>query len=250
MKIAIVSLFPTMFAALDYGVIGKAIEKQIVEISHWNPRNYTLYKHGQVDDRPYGGGPGMVMMVQPLQDAIRAAKDYLGQAKVVHLSPQGKLLHQRDLKSFAQQQTLIFVASRYEGVDERLIELEVDEEWSIGDYVLSGGELPTMIMIDGIVRLLPGVLGDEDSAEQDSFSHNLLDCPHYTRPEVVCGKEVPQVLLKGNHKAITMWRMKQSLGRTWLRRPDLLQKHRLTACEEKLLNEFISDYQDRGKSDE
>lgn len=250
MKIAIVSLFPEMFAALNYGVIGKALQNHVVDITYWNPRDYALNKHHNVDDRPYGGGPGMVMMVQPLRDAIHAAKKTLGDAKVIHLSPQGKLLKQADLHRFVEQEKLIFVASRYEGVDERLIELEVDEEWSIGDYVLTGGELPTMVMIDAIVRLIPGVLGDQDSAKEDSFTQGLLDCPHYTRPETVEGKKVPQELLEGNHKIIAKWRTKQSLGRTWLRRPDLLSSHTLTECEEKLLNEFICDYQDRGKCNE
>lgn len=250
MHIAIISLFPEMFAALNYGVIGKAIKNGTVQLSHWNPRDYALDKHGYVDDRPYGGGPGMVMMVQPLRAAIHAAKSELGKTKVIHLSPQGKLLGQNELVKLAKEEKLLFVASRYEGVDERLIELEVDEEWSIGDYVLTGGELPTMVMVDALIRLIPGVLGHEDSALEDSFMRGLLDYPHYTRPEMVEEKKVPTVLLQGNHKEIALWRLKQALGRTWLRRPDLLSSHSLTASEQTLLNEFICDYLDRGKCDE
>lgn len=239
-----------MFTALNYGIIDRAIQKGILELSHWNPRDFARDKHRTVDDRPYGGGPGMVMKVQPLQDAIQAAKSGLGiGTKVIHLSPQGKLLKQNHVAELAKEQKLIFVASRYEGMDERLIEMEIDEEWSIGDYVLTGGELATMVMIDAIARWIPGVLGHQDSAQQDSFMEGLLDCPHYTRPEVINGSGVPKVLLQGDHKAIMSFRLKEALGRTWLRRSDLLEKRTLTKVEQKLLNEFICEYQDRGDNE-
>jgi tRNA (guanine37-N1)-methyltransferase len=245
MRLAVVSLFPQMFDAItEYGVTGRAVKKGQLDIQYWNPRDFTQDKHRTVDDRPYGGGPGMVMKVEPLQKAIRAAKQAIGkQTKVVYLSPQGRQLKQSDLNQLAtNEQSIVFVAGRYEGIDERLIEQEIDEEWSIGDYVLSGGELAAMVMIDGIARLLPGVLGDDDSAQQDSFMTGLLDHPHYTRPEALNDQSVPEVLLGGDHEAIRQWRLKQSLGRTWLRRPDLLENETLSDEQQALLEQFITEH--------
>ncbi len=241
-----VSLFPEMFAAVsDYGVTGRAVQKGLLNISCCNPRDYTTDRHQTVDDRPYGGGPGMVMMTAPLEQAIHAAKASVAPgATVIYLSPQGRPLDQQGLVELAQRPSLVLLAGRYEGVDERLIEAEVDEEWSIGDYVLSGGELAAMVMIDGLSRLLPGVLGHHLSAEQDSFAEGLLDCPHYTRPEHYRDRAVPDVLLSGNHEAIRRWRLKQSLGRTWLRRRDLLQKVELSSEQNTLLAEFIRELDD------
>ncbi len=238
MWLGIISLFPSMFSALEKGITGRAIEKKIIELSYWNPRDYTIDKHKRVDDRPYGGGPGMVMAVRPLRDAIHAAKE-TGPAKVIYLSPQGNVLTQARVANLSKQKRLILISGRYEGIDERLIATEVDEEYSIGDYVLSGGELASMVLIDAVTRLLPGALGDEDSAQQDSFTVGLLDCPHYTRPEHVAGISVPPVLMQGDHQAIACWRLQQSLGRTWQRRPDLLSNRQLTKEQEILLNEFI-----------
>lgn len=243
MRLGVISLFPTMFDAVtEYGVTGRAVSQGILSLDYWNPRDFTRDKHRTVDDRPYGGGPGMVMKVAPLNDAIDAAKQELGQdTKVIYLSPQGKQLDQQALNQMASRDKMILVAGRYEGIDERLIEKQIDEEWSIGDYVLSGGELAAMVLIDGVARLLPGVLGDENSAEQDSFMDGLLDCPHYTRPETLFDQSVPKVLLGGDHEAIRKWRLKQSLGRTWLRRPDLLAKSTLTDEQQALLEEFIAE---------
>lgn len=241
MRIDVVTLFPPMFSALtEHGVTGRAVKRGILQLGLWDPREYTYNRHRTVDDRPYGGGPGMVMMMQPLFEALQAARAADDEpAHVIYLSPQGRPLDQRGVESLAQRQRLILIAGRYEGIDERFIEQEVDEEWSIGDYVLSGGELPAMVMIDAVSRLLPGVLGHEDSAEQDSFADGLLDCPHYTRPELWQGRAVPEVLLSGDHAAIERWRLKQSLGRTWLRRPDLLARLELDSEQQKLLQEFI-----------
>lgn len=241
MRIGVVSIFPGMFDALRVdGVVGRAITRGILDLQCWNPRDYTVDKHRRVDDRPYGGGPGMVMGVEPLRESIRAARAATTPGcRVVYLSPQGRRLDQSALQNFAQAAGLILVAGRYEGVDERLIQGEVDEEWSIGDYVLSGGELAAMVVIDGVTRLLPGVLGHSESALQDSYSVGLLDCPHYTRPEEIDGRGVPPVLLGGDHQAIARWRMQQSLGRTWLRRPDLLEKLELSSVQRRLLMEFI-----------
>lgn len=247
MEIGIVSLFPEMFRAVtDYGITGRAVKQGLVEISCWNPREYTTDKHQTVDDRPYGGGPGMLMKVQPLRDAIGAAKRQLGvNVKVAYLSPQGRQLDQQAVRELATRERLILVAGRYEGIDERVIEADIDEEWSIGDYVLSGGELGAMVMIDTIARWLPGALGHEDSAEQDSFNAGLLDCQHYTRPERLLDQSVPEVLLSGNHEEIRRWRLKQSLGRTWLRRPDLLDRIELDSEQQQLLAEFKQEYQAR-----
>lgn len=242
MRFDVLTLFPEMVVnAANYGIVGRALERGIVSLSVWNPRDYTTDKHRTVDDRPYGGGPGMVMKYQPLHDALNAAKQSgYSSAKVVYLSPQGKPISQALLAKACDESQLILVAGRYEGVDERFIDLDCDEEWSIGDYVISGGELASLVVIDAITRLLPGALGDEDSAQQDSHVNGLLDNPHFTRPEQVEGIKVPDVLLSGNHADIDRWRMKQALGRTWLRRPDLLKEKELTAEQEKLLEEFIN----------
>jgi len=243
MHIALVSLFPQMFEAVsDHGVTGRAVKQGLVEISHSNPRDFTTDRHRTVDDRPYGGGPGMLMKIDPLQQAIAAARDKAGEdAKVIYLSPQGKRLDHGKAVALSQEQALILVAGRYEGVDERLIEAEVDEELSIGDYVLSGGELAAMVVIDTVTRQMPGVLGHELSAQEDSYADGLLDCPHYTRPEEYQGKQVPDVLLSGNHDQIRRWRLKQALGRTQERRPDLLQGRPMTAEEEELLAEYLRE---------
>lgn len=244
----IVTLFPQMFTALTgEGVIARAVNKGLLEFQLWNPRDFTSDKHQTVDDRPYGGGPGMLMKVEPLQAAIQAARKAAGaNSKVIYLSPQGRKLDQAGVEELAANPaSLILVAGRYEGIDERLIASEIDEEWSIGDYVLSGGELAAMILIDTVSRLVPGVLGHQDSAQEDSFATGLLDCPHYTRPEEINGQRVPEVLLSGNHAAIERWRLQQSLGRTWLRRPDLLAKQELTAKQQDLLTEFIREYETR-----
>lgn len=243
MWIGVISLFPDMFRAItDFGVTGRAVKRGLLEINLWNPRDFAHDKHRTVDDRPYGGGPGMLMMVQPLRDAIQAAKQAAGDdVKVIYLSPQGKKLTQSGVAELAQHQKLILVAGRYEGIDERVIQSEIDEEWSIGDYVLSGGELPAMTLVDAVSRLVPGVLGDMASAEQDSFTDGLLDCPHYTRPENLDGMMVPDVLLSGNHEHIRRWRLKQSLGRTWQRRPELLNNLALTDEQAKLLAEYVQE---------
>ena len=245
MKLHVISLFPEMIEQLlGYGVLGRAIDAGRLTVCCWNPRDFTHDKHRTVDDRPYGGGPGMLMKVQPLADAIHAAQAESADAKVIYLSPQGQHLQQAKARSLAAAaQDLILIAGRYEGVDERLIEQLVDEEISIGDYVLSGGELPALVLIDAIARMLPGVLGDDDSAQQDSFMAGLLDCPHYTRPEQIDGREVPKVLLGGDHKAIERWRLKQSLGRTWQRRPELIEAAELDEEKQALLSEFIEEQQ-------
>ncbi|MCW8828883.1 MAG: tRNA (guanosine(37)-N1)-methyltransferase TrmD [Gammaproteobacteria bacterium] len=245
MRFDVVTLFPPMFEALaDYGITGRALERGIAELGLWNPRDFTHDRHRTVDDRPYGGGPGMLMKVQPLRDAIHKARAaHPARSHVVYLSPQGRPLDQAGVQELAQYPHLVLIAGRYEGVDERLIETEVDEEWSIGDYVLSGGELAAMVVIDAVTRLLPGALGHEDSAEQDSFSDGLLDCPHYTRPEQFEQLPVPAVLLSGDHAAIARWRRKQALGRTWLRRPELLDRVELDEEQQRLLQEFIHEYE-------
>ncbi len=241
MRFDLVTLFPEMFRALDeQGVTGRAVDRGLVELAFWNPRDYTQDLHRTVDDRPYGGGPGMVMKVEPLKAAIEQARAAAKpETPVIYLSPQGRRLDQAAAKMLARREGMILIAGRYEGIDERIIERHVDEEWSIGDYVLSGGELAAMVLMDAVIRLIPGVLGDADSAEQDSHTDGLLDCPHYTRPEVVDEQAVPPVLLSGNHEAIRRWRLQQSLGRTWLRRPDLMQDRALSADEQILLDEFI-----------
>ena len=240
MKVGVVTLFPEMLQAItDYGVTGRAVQQGLLQVAGVNPRDFTQDKHRTVDDRPYGGGPGMLMKVQPLRDAIAAAKTDLPNPKVIYLSPQGRKLDQAGVLELAKQESLVLVAGRYEGIDERLLSTDIDEEWSLGDFVLSGGELPAMVFVDAVARMLPGVLGHAESAQEDSFAQGLLDCPHYTRPEVVEGMAVPPVLLSGDHKAIANWRMQQQLGRTWQRRPDLLEQMTLTKEQEQSLENFI-----------
>ena len=241
MWIGVISLFPEMFKAItEYGVTGRAVKQNLLQVRCWNPRDFTHDKHKTVDDRPYGGGPGMLMMVQPLKDAIDSAKEVAGEgAKVIYLSPQGRKLDQQGVEELAQNQKLILLCGRYEGIDERLIETVVDEEWSVGDYVLTGGE---MTLIDAVARFIPGVLGKQASAEEDSFADGLLDCPHYTRPEVLDGLTVPPVLMSGHHEEIRKWRLKQSLLRTWLRRPELLEGLALTDEQRKLLKQAQAEY--------
>lgn len=243
MWIGIISLFPDMFRAVsDFGVTGQAVKKGLLSLETWNPRDFTHDKHHTVDDRPYGGGPGMLMMVKPLRDAIEAAKQASPKtAKVIYLSPQGRKLDQQGVEELATNDSLILICGRYEGIDERIIQSYVDEEWSIGDFVMTGGEIPAMTLIDSVSRFVPGVLGDFASAEEDSFANGLLDCPHYTRPDVLDGQEVPKVLKSGNHEDIRRWRLKQSLGRTWLRRPELLENLALTDEQEHLLGHFIKE---------
>jgi tRNA (guanine37-N1)-methyltransferase len=243
-RIGVVTLFPEMLRAVTgFGVSGRAVDNGLVEVRTWNPRDYAHDRHRSVDDRPYGGGPGMVMMVEPLRSAIRAAREALAPGTVIYLSPQGRRLDQAGVQRLAGQENVVLVAGRYEGVDQRLIDSEIDEELSIGDYVLSGGELPAMVLIDALVRLIPGALGDEDSARQDSFATGLLDCEHYTRPEEIDGRRVPEVLLSGNHAGIARWRRKQALGKTWLRRPDLLADMPLAKADRQLLDEYIVERQ-------
>lgn len=233
-----------MFEALTAsGITRRAQERESYQLRLWNPRDFTSNNYRTVDDRPYGGGPGMVMLAEPLEKAIEAARQAQvaaggEQPKVVYLSPQGRLLDHALVMELVTTGGLILLAGRYEGVDERLLRRQVDEEISIGDYVLSGGELPAMVLMDSIIRQLPGVLGDAESAEQDSFVNGLLDYPHYTRPEVYQGENVPEVLMSGNHALIQKWRLKQALGRTWQRRPDLLAKRQLTKEESRLLAEY------------
>ncbi len=241
MWIGVITLFPDMFKAItEQGVSGRAVKNGLIQVQCWNPRDFTHDKHRTVDDRPYGGGPGMLMMVQPLRDAITAAKVAAGgDAKVIYLSPQGRRLDQPGVEELSTNEKLILICGRYEGIDERIITSLVDEEWSIGDYVLSGGELPAMTLIDAVSRLVPGVLGKMASAEQDSFSEGLLDCPHYTRPECLDGESVPSVLLSGNHENIKRWRAEQSLIRTFIRRPDLINNLALTDQQENILASFV-----------
>jgi tRNA (guanine37-N1)-methyltransferase len=226
MRFDIITIFPEMFAAFsESGITRRALDLGLIELKLWNPRDFTSDKHRTVDDRPYGGGPGMVMLYQPLKDAIDAARaDDPRPAPVVYLSPQGEVLKQDKVEALQLLERIIFLAGRYEGIDERLIETQVDFELSIGDYVLSGGELPAMVVMDALTRRIPGALGDAQSAEQDSFAEGLLDCPHYTRPEEIAGHRVPDVLLSGNHAEIARWRASEARARTQKRRPDLLTK--------------------------
>jgi tRNA (guanine37-N1)-methyltransferase len=246
----VVTLFPELFRMLsDQGVTGRALARGIAELHLWNPRDFTRDVHRTVDDRPYGGGPGMVMKVEPLRDAIHAARAVAPGSRVAYLSPQGRLLDQQAMLRIATAPGWILVAGRYEGIDERLIDRYVDEEWSIGDYVLSGGELAAMVVMDAVIRLLPGTLGHDQSAEQDSHMNGLLDHPHYTRPEEVDGMVVPEVLLSGDHAAIRRWRLSQALRRTWLRRPELLERRPLTPEERALLAEIIETSPDSLESE-
>ncbi|MBA2657813.1 MAG: tRNA (guanosine(37)-N1)-methyltransferase TrmD [Tatlockia sp.] len=240
LQLGVITLMPEMFTSLNYGIVGRAIEHNLAKINYWNPRDWAQRAYRQIDDKPYGGGPGMVMMYEPLHGAINHAKSIMPTpCKTIYLSPQGKVIRQADLnKAAASNESLLFIAGRYEGIDERIIQHDVDEEWSLGDFVLSGGELAAMVFIDAIIRLLPGSLGHLGSAEQDSFMNGLLDCPHYTRPASIDGLSVPDVLLGGNHRDIELWRRKQMLGSTWLKRPDLLEKLELSETDKVLLNEF------------
>ena len=255
MWFGVITLFPDMFLAVtQYGVTQRAISQKQIQLETWNPRDFTQDNYRRVDERPYGGGPGMVMLIEPLAKAIIAAKQRaqsLGlQAPVIYLSPQGKRFDEAATRQLGQHQGLILVCGRYEGVDERLIQRYVDAEWSVGDYVLSGGELPAMIMIDAISRRVDGVLGDKQSALQDSFVSGLLDCPHYTRPEIYDGDAVPEVLLSGNHAHIQTWRWQQSLQRTLERRPDLLASAPLNATQRRLLAQLQQEQAngDKGQS--
>jgi len=243
MDIGVVSLFPELTDTMvSYGVLGRAVERGQVNINCVNPRDFTEDRHQTVDDRPYGGGPGMVLKVKPVRDAIDAARAKLPEGSpVIFLGPQGRKFDQKVAAELSALPGMILVAGRYEGFDERLVESVCDDEISLGDFVLSGGEVAALAIIDSVVRLMPGVLGDDASAEQDSFSDGLLDCPHYTRPEEFEGKTVPAVLLNGNHEEIRRWRLKQSLGRTWTRRPDLLEAKQLTEEEQALLDEYIGE---------
>lgn len=249
LRFCVVTLFPEMFKAVScYGITGRAVNQGLVELHCVNPRDFTDDRHQTVDGRPYGGGPGMVMMTGPLAEATAAAKSWLisrgaevDTIKVIYLSPQGTPMNHAGVARLANLENIVLIAGRYEGVDERFIETEVNEEWSIGDYVLSGGELPAMVMIDALTRMLPGALGDADSAVQDSFVSGLLDCPHYTRPEEYAGKRVPSVLLSGDHKRIERWRLQQSLGRTWERRPELLQSIQLDSAKNALLQAYRAE---------
>ncbi len=244
MRIDVITLFPELVKqVIECGVVGRAADRDLLQLECWNPREYTLDKHRTVDDRPYGGGPGMLMKVQPLQDTIRAVREQNPNGRLIYFSPQGRPLSQAMLAKETEVESVIFLSGRYEGIDERLIEQQVDEEWSIGDYVISGGELAAMVCIDAIARQLPGALGHWQSAQQDSFSEGLLDCPHYTRPETINGAEVPKVLMNGNHREIKAWRDRQSLGRTWLRRPELLEAIKLDVRQRALLQDFIDEFE-------
>jgi len=239
MRFDVITLFPELVeSVVKFGIPRRAVEQGAVKLHCWNPRDYTKDKHRTVDDRPYGGGPGMVMKADCLLDTIRDVKKQ-STGKVIYLSPQGRPLTQTAVKKMSQEANITLLCGRYEGIDERVIELAVDEEWSIGDYVLSGGELGAMVLIDAVSRLLPDVLGHEDSAEQDSFTDDLLDCPHYTRPETIESLAVPNILKSGNHAKIAKWRKQQSLGRTQQRRPDLLEKKKLSKEDTDLLAKYL-----------
>lgn len=243
-RIDVVTLFPDMIREhCAYGIQGRAIGSGLLEVRTWNPRDYTEDRNGRVDDRPYGGGPGMVMQVQPLRDTLHALRQAQPGGVVIYLSPQGQRFTQAKARQLASSKHLVLVCGRYEGIDERFIDTSVDEELSVGDYVLSGGELPALVVMDAVTRLLPGALGDADSAQEDSFMDGLLEYPHFTRPEVIDGLRVPESLLGGNHAEIRRWRAKQALGRTWLRRPDLLQALELDHEQQALLDEFIREHE-------
>jgi tRNA (guanine37-N1)-methyltransferase len=244
LRIGVVTLFPEMFRSVTgYGITGRAVDRGLLDVKTFNPRDFTSDIHRTVDDRPYGGGPGMVMKYAPVVAALEQAGRELPGARVIHLTPQGKRLHQDDIRMLASRSSMILLAGRYEGIDERVIMTRVDEEISIGDYVLSGGELPAMVIIDAVTRNLPGVLGHADSASQDSFFNGLLDAPHFTRPEEAGGIRVPEVLQGGDHSKIRRWRLKQALGRTWLRRPELLDATPLDTEMRALLDEFIREHE-------
>lgn len=240
MQFGVITLFPDMLQAItNFGITSRACKNNIISVQSWNPRDFAEDNYRTVDERPYGGGPGMVMMIDPLKQAIHQAKKSLGEkAKVIYLSPQGKPFNQAKAAELSKEDAVILLAGRYEGIDQRLIDNQIDEEISIGDFVVSGGELPAMILIDAVARCIDGVLGHNDSADEDSFSDGLLDCPHYTRPEMHDLGNVPEVLLSGNHEAIRRWRLQQSLGQSWLKRPDLLADRALSAEEAELLAAF------------
>ena len=243
MWFGIISLFPDLFAILNSGVTGRAKQKQLLDITCWNPRDFATDKHRSVDDKPYGGGPGMLMMAKPLHAAIMEAKKAApSPTPVIYLSPQGRRFDQNMAIELVAQQSAILIAGRYEGIDERIIENDIDEEWSIGDYILTGGELAAMVVIDAVSRLIPGCVGDQDSIAKDSLTTGLIKYPQYTRPEVFLETTVPDVLLSGHHQQIERWRLKQSLGKTWLKRPDLLAKKQLNPEEASLLTEFIEEF--------
>ncbi|MEX0963475.1 MAG: tRNA (guanosine(37)-N1)-methyltransferase TrmD [Pseudohongiellaceae bacterium] len=250
MQLGIVTLFPEMFAAVtDYGISGRAVRSGLMNLEFFNPRDYTTDKHRTVDDKPFGGGPGMLMKTEPLMASIAAAREAVAgrqiageTAKVIYLSPQGKPLRQDSIIDLARRESMVLLCGRYQGIDNRLVESEIDEEWSLGDFVISGGELAAMTLIDAMTRFQPGALGDEGSALEDSFTKGLLHCPEYTRPQSFDGKDVPDVLLSGDHEAIRKWRLKQSLGATWLKRPDLLQTIVLEREQEELLEQFKQEY--------
>ncbi len=250
MNFGVITLFPEAFSAIqEHGITSRAFQNQLATLTCWNPRDFTDDKHNTVDDRPYGGGPGMVMMAPPLIKATEAAKATAGlkAAKVIYLSPQGKELTQKVVKQLAEEPSLILIAGRYEGIDERVIETVVDEEISIGDYVLSGGELPAMVLMDAIIRRLPGALGHQDSAQQDSHENALLDCPHYTRPVEYAGRRVPAVLLSGNHTEIQRWRLQAAVERTAIRRPDLIENCDLTETDKSEIADILAQYkEDKG----
>jgi tRNA (guanine37-N1)-methyltransferase len=247
MRFDVITLFPDMVRGIESeGVVARALAEGIAELHLWNPRDYTRDPHRTIDDRPYGGGPGMVMKVEPLRAALGDAMAAAPDSRVAYLTPQGRPLEQADIERIAAESGWVLIAGRYEGIDERIVEGCVDEEWSIGDYVMSGGELPAMVVMDAVIRLLPGALGHADSAREDSHVDGLLDHPHYTRPSLIDGESVPEVLLSGDHRAIERWRRMQALGRTWLRRPDLLRRRQLDDEEEALLEEFIRAHRDAG----
>ena len=243
MRIAVVSLFPQMIReALNVGVVGRALERGIFAIEYFDPRDYTADVHRTVDDRPYGGGPGMVLKVEPMRSAVQSAMRSLpAGSRRVYLGADGRRFEQSMARAACEWPGMVLVAGRYEGIDARFIETDIDEEWSIGDYVLSGGELPALVVIDAIVRLMPGTLGSSESALQESFSERLVDWPHYTRPQVLDGHEVPAVLASGDHAAIHRWRLQQALGRTWLRRPELLERRGMSDEEKELLEDFKNE---------
>ncbi len=248
MQVDVITLFPELVEqVISCGIVSRAADQELLRLNCWNPREYTDDRHRTVDDRPYGGGPGMLMKLQPLLDTIQAIRQQNKQGRLIYLSPQGVPVKQATLARQVEAGSVIFLCGRYEGIDERLIQQEVDEEWSIGDYVISGGELAAMVCIDAMTRLIPGALGHDQSAQQDSFSDGLLDCPHYTRPEEILGSRVPEVLMNGNHQAIQDWREQQSLGRTWQRRPDLLEQIVLDDRQQALLNQYIDGLSTTGQ---
>ena len=250
MQLGIVTLFPEMFAAVtEHGISARAVRSGLMNLELFNPRDYTTDKHRTVDDKPFGGGPGMLMKTEPLMASIAAARQAVRQkqtigekARVIYLSPQGQTLKQGSIIDLAKRESMVLLCGRYQGIDNRVLENEIDEEWSLGDFVISGGELAAMTLIDAMTRFQPGALGDEGSALEDSFSNGLLHSPEYTRPQSIDGSDVPKVLLSGDHEAIRKWRLKQSLGATWLKRPDLLQVMSLESEQEELLEQFKQDY--------